>query len=141
MGVSGKKKFDQATNTYCEKTYYGVSNWGNWRLNGREMYSDNLTGDNGEKIRNKINMRHFKDGDVEIDIYLDADQGLMRMKRVGFEDDDKYEAEFRNINNCPDNKDGWIAHFCFEISRDCDQEIRMAIIDKSWYGDEKEIIW
>ena len=134
-----KKKFVDL-DTYGEKTYYGVNCNGGFRLNGKDM-TYNTIGEHGEAIREKINMDHFRIKNIEIDIYLDADKGIMRLKRVGFADNNRYEPEFRNINNCPENKNGWIPHFIFAWDDKTKQELRIAKIDKSSYGKHIDINW
>ena len=54
-------------------------------------------------------------------------------------DDDKYEVYIDNINN-GGNKDGWIPHFIF-AKWVYSQKIRIARIDKSWYGIQQDIAW
>ena len=136
MGLSANKKFQEA-NTWIVKTAYVVTFEGNWYLNGRITHD--TSGRNGEKITSRINLKYFKKEHSEIDIYLDADQGIMRMKRVGSKDADNHEVEIVNINNS--NTDGWVPHLIFEQSKHCTQKIRIARIDESWYGKKKYIEW
>ena len=76
---------------------------------------------------------------MEIDILVDADKGIMKMKRVGFVDDHQYEIQISGINNCPDNTNGgWIPHFIFGSSSS-NQQLRIAKIDRSWYGNQQDI--
>ena len=87
-------------------------------------------------------MDHFGDKNMEIDILVDADKGIMKMKRVGFLNDDKYEIQISGIHNCPDNINGsWIPHFIFGSSKNSNQEIRIAKIDRTWYGKHQDIKW
>ena len=92
-------------------------------------------GDNGEQIREKIDLKHFRDGNMDIDIYLDANEGTMRMKRVGFSDDEKHEVEINNINNCPQNVNGgWIPHFVFSPDSLNAQKLKICVMNPSFYG-------
>ena len=96
----------------------------------------------------KIQMNHFVEVNVKIDIYFNSDNdGILKIKRVGFSDDLKHEVLIKGINNCPENKgwwgkiNGWIPHFVFSSYSRCEQKIQIARIDKSWYGMSKSIRW
>ncbi len=69
-----------------------------------------LIGDNDERLREKITVGHFREGDVLLDIYFNADdnEGTMKIKRVGYTDGDKYERQISGLNKCADNKDGFL---------------------------------
>ena len=143
--MTQKKKF-KGSKVCNEKTFYGIDNCGGWYLNGKYMYSwDGLIGGNKEKIREKINLDHFSEGDVLIDIYFDSmvDGGIMKIKRVGYKDGDKYEAQINNINNCKHNKKkAWIPCFVFSgYSSDNFQAVMISCVPPSYYGVEKEISW
>lgn len=136
MGLSANKAFKE-TNTWNVDTAYLVTFGGNWYLNGR--ITNDTIGRNGGKIQTRVDLKYFKKKSSEIDIFLDADQGIMRIKRVGSKDADNHEVEIMNINNS--NTDGWVPHLIFEQSKNCTQKIRIARIDESWYGKEKYIEW
>ena len=140
MGVSAKRSV-----SYMGSTFYGVSNDGLWELSGCSMWSyqqyDSDKGNNGEIIRERIELDHFNEGDIEIDIYLDADKRILKMKRVGYLDEEKYEAMITNLYT-GNNKEGWIPNFAFGGSAREEQQIRIArIVDISLYGQEAGIEW
>ena len=106
--------------------------------------SDGLIGGNKEKIRKLINLGHFLEGDVLIDIYLNLlfDGGIMKIKRVGYKDGDEYEAQINNISNCKDNyHNAWIPCFVFSSDYDNEQGVMIGSVPPSWYGVEKQIEW
>ena len=113
-----------------------------WYLNGKPISGSDLKGPNGESIREKINCNHFCDGNQEIDIFVDCDNGILRIKRVGYSDDTKYEFEINGINRCSENRNGdWIPHFIFSSNYGNGQKISMARIDSSHYGKTRNIAW
>ena len=135
MGVSAKKSV-----SYGMTTFYGVSNDGYWKLNGLGCWSG-VNGKNGEKIRERIKMNHFTDVDIEIDIYLDADKKILKMKRVGYSDKEEYEPMINNLYT-GNNEEGWIPNFNFGSQADKKQRIMIARIeDESWYGQKEDIKW
>ena len=101
----------------------------------------NSKGDNGEVIREKIRSQHFRDTEVELDLYLDLEnEGLFRMKRVGYKVDEKYEAQIRGINKCSQITNGWIPHFAY-YGGENRQEVQMASIDPKYYGQVLDVQW
>ena len=125
LGVNAKRSTQYGT-------FYGVSNDGQWRVR---------CGENGEEIRESIKLDHFKEGDMEIDIYLDADKRILKMKRVGYLDEEKYEPMITNLYT-GNNKQGWIPNFTFGYDSGQEQQIRIArIVDISLYGQQTAIEW
>ena len=74
---------------------------------------------------------------------LDSDNdGLVKMKRVGYQEDDiDYEVCITGINKCPQNNNGWIPHFLFDSAKDNGIEIQVAKIDKEYYGKALDLGW
>ena len=76
-GVSAKKKFIDDGSSFDKLTYYGVSAINSLFLNGRESV------DADGNIRREIDVTHFRITEGEFDIYLDCDQGILRLCVVG----------------------------------------------------------
>jgi len=111
-------------------------------LNGRYISGSNLKGENGESIREKINVDHFKDGDEEIDVCVDCDGGIMRIKRIGYSENINHEIMINGINKCTDNHhNAWIPHFIWDWRKDNGIKISIAKINPSYYGKGRNIAW
>ena len=136
MGLSSNRSFPDK-NTWGVQTAFVICFNNYFYLNGKAIYARD--GKNGEKLTRRVDLTYFRKKNSEIDIYVDADEGIMRIKSVGTKDADNHEVEMLNINNS--NKDGWVPHFVFEQSKDCPQKIRIARINPSWYGQQNEIKW
>ena len=115
--------------------FYGASTGGYWTLNA--VNANGLTGEDNEKIRKRINLSHFKDvADGEIDLYVDADQGIFRMCVVGMLSEDK-EVEITGLNKS-NNEKGWVPRIIFYNKL---QSFRIASIDVGLYGQTTKISW
>ncbi len=137
FGVSAKRKFEE-TYGYYEETFYGVANDvinDSWYLNGKHITVGNI-GENNEKIKDKIKKNFFMANNMEIDIYLDVDEGILKMTKTGDVEPD-FDAQIDGINN-GGNKNGWIPHIAVQNRF---QNIRIAKINPSWYGIKKDIKW
>ena len=95
-------------------------------------------GENKEKIRAKINLQHFLLEKGEVDIYLDVDQGILKLCVVGVSGKDK-EIYIEGLGNSG-NDDGWVPHLLF-TTQAREQQIRACKIDPECYGKEMEIEW
>ena len=142
-GVSAKKDCGEF-GSQNEKTYYGCSNkglWADWYLNGRRIYEDTrLDGYFGEKIRKKIDTTHFKNNNIEVDLYLDCDEGIFRLCVVGMELNDDTEVEIVGLNNSG-NKNGWVPNVIFS-SKPSELTVRCCkIYSNEYYGKQLEIEW
>lgn len=128
--------------TFFSKTFYGIwTSKNQYFLDGDwgQISTAPLIGKKGEKIRERISTQEFRDhGDCKMDIYLNTNDkgGVMRIKRVG---NDELEVEISNLNKSGNN-DGWIPHFIFCGWRH-KQELRVAKMDPSLYGESDVIEW
>ena len=89
-------------------------------------------------------MDHFKDKEIEIDLYLNThNDGSIAMKRVNYSwlDLDKYEVLITGINKCPNNTNGWIPHFVFRGESNNQQSIQCARINKKYYRKSLNLNW
>ena len=101
-----------------------------------------MKGPNGERIREKIKCDHFSDGNQEIDVFIDCDNGILRVKRVGYSNDTKHEVDIKGIDKCPENRNGgWIPHFIFPFQGYDEYKITMARVNPSHYGKTRNIAW
>ena len=107
-----------------------------------------LVGHNQEKIQKEINVDHFKEDNIMIDIYFDfnMNNGTVKIKRVGYVhgdgNDEDYEIVMTGLNNCSENtKNEWIPHYVFPWDKDNEQKIMMTLIQPSGYGFENDIQW
>ena len=133
-GIRAKKKLNG--DPWDDQTYYGAGTAPYWNLGG----NGGGIGRNGEKLREQISMGHFLVEKCEVDIYLDADQGVFKLCVVGISGTDK-EVFIDGLRNA-ENDDGWVPHLLF--TRFCDdhqQQIRACKIDSECYGKEIEIQW
>ena len=80
-------------------------------------------------------MAHFKDA-TEIDVFVDADQGILRMCVVGMLSEDK-EVEITGLNES-NNKIGWVPRIIFYHKS---QSFEIAHIDTGLYGQRTNILW
>ena len=135
-GVSTKKNCGKYGSESCE-TYYGVSNTGQWRLNGIYITSG-LHGHVNDKIRKRIDMKHFMWNGIQVDLYLDCDEGIFRLCVVGMEVNINNEVEIIGLNKCG-NENGWVPNliFCFNGGT----TVRCGKIDASYYGEALDIRW
>ena len=130
--------------TSSRKTFYGMSSVGDYYLNGAMIWSfQGKTAANDATIRKKIDLSHFKKGDVLVDVYFSsiADGGVLKIKRVGYSDKKKYEVYISGLNKCTENINGWIPHFLFNQEPENGQKVKVASIPASWYGIKKNIDW
>ena len=138
-GVSAKRKFGEYP--WSEKTFYGIDTADNndsFVIDGKSCYK--LVGRNGSKIRKRVSLTHFLEKKVEVDIYLDVDQGILRFCVVGVCDEDK-EVYIEGLRWWPwMNNDGWVPHFLF-CGSGTQQQIRACSIDIECYGKELDIQW
>ena len=135
-GISAKKKFIQ--DPWRHKSFYGVGTRNYWNLHGQTAYT--LIGKNREKIREKINMRQFVMTNGDVDMYLDADQGIFKFCVVGIADEDK-EVYIDGLCNS-ENKDGWVPCLLFANGTGSyKQQLRACCIDSECYGKEMDIQW
>ena len=133
MGIIAKKSFTKDSALFAE-TYYGVSCWSQWYLNGNMS-----RGVLGEKIKNKIDLKHFESlTDGEIDIYVNDVSGEFKMCMVGNCDEHK-EVVIDGINKSG-NKDGWVPCISFGSSA-TSITVRVCEIAPECYGKEIEIEW
>ena len=115
--------------------FYGASSGGYWTLNSDT--TTGLIGKNNEKIRKRIGLSHFQNvTDGEIDVFVDAGQGILRMCVVGMLSED-YEVEIKGLNGSM-NKIGWVPRIIFYHKS---QRFRIAIIDAGLYGQTTKISW
>ena len=142
--MSAKKKFEKEYDTNKEKTFYGIST-GAWYLNGKQISGSGLKGENGEVIRKKINVDHFIETKLEIDLLLNLNNdGSLAMKRVNYSSwftSYKYEVFINGINKCPDNTNGWIPCFVFSSYPYNKQSLQCARINKEYYGKSLNSNW
>ena len=82
-------------------------------------------------------MKHFGKVDGEYDIYVDCDEGILRLCVVGMLEE-KYEAEISGLNEC-DNESGWVPHIVFLANNN--HTFRIARIPNDWYGKPADIPW
>lgn len=101
-----------------------------------------MTGKFGEKIKTKIGTGHFREKEVELDIYLDLDNdGLLKIKKVGDTEDMLRTVQINGINKCPQLTNGWIPHFDFYGGNDNGEEVQIATIDWTCYGKALDLEW
>ena len=84
-----------------------------------------------------IDMNHSKASELQLDIHLDVDKGVLKMKRLRYLDDEKHEPYISNIE-C-DINDGWIAHFIFGNQATDTHKVRIAKVGESFYGEQIDI--
>ena len=134
--MSGKKQLAMDQYPWTKKTFYGVSATNFWNLDGSVIYK--LLGPNGEKIRERIDLTHFLEKKVEVDIYLDVDQGIFKLCVVGVSGEDK-EIYIEGLGGSG-NDDGWVPHLLFSGSG-LQQQVRACSIDSQCYGKRLDIQW
>ena len=136
-GVSAKKTMDGTAGfAYYTKTFYGVSTFGQWYLDGKE-YSVGLNGHHGEKIEKRVDMSYFYVLDGEVDIFLDVTNGIFKLCVVGMKDD--REAVIEGINKSG-NDQGWVPNIVFG-STEIEEEARICEIQEELYGEKVDIEW
>ena len=137
LGVSAKRQFKNGS-TWGQKTFYGVIAFGHWYLNGKE-YSSALTGNNGEKIRERIDLGMFYNtGGVEIDISIDCDNGILKMVIVGNDVKEDKEVYIEGFNNPPNDEIQWTPHLVIGNQK---QQFRICAISSEDYGKPLDIDW
>ena len=75
---------------------------------------------------------HYKSDDFELDIYLNADEGRMKLGVV-----DSIEMGEPRLKNLPLNtSNGWVPYFVFNspIGSNLNTTLRIAKIPIEWYG-------
>ena len=78
--------------------------------------------------------------DIEVDIYVDADSGVLRMKRVGLTHQSKSEIVIKGVKD--NGNTDWIPHFMFSaVTKPYAQRIKIARIDNVCYGQTLDITW
>ena len=102
LGISAKKKFGGAR---YEDTFYGIgvkAEGVEYYLDGMATFGDDgLIGKNGEKIKEKVDINHWKRGEeIELDIMFDGktDNGTLKICRIPKEGNNA-EVVFTEINN------------------------------------------
>ena len=137
-GISAIKKFRE--DYACgDTTYYGISTNDCWWLNGKLIDGWATVGQNGERIRERIDFSHFRNcKDGEVDIYIDCDEGILKICVVGVVGQEK-EVHISELNKSGNN-DGWVPNFLFGYEG-VQQRIRVAVIDAECYGKEIDIVW
>ena len=134
LGVSAKRKF-RNTSTWEQKTFYGGIAYGHFYLNGKECES---AGKHGEKIRERIDLSIFHNADnVEIDISIDCDNGILKMVIVGNVGKEK-EIYIEGFNNSPNDNIEWIPHL---VIGNNSQKFRICAIQSGHYGMPYDIDW
>ena len=144
IGVCDKKKFEREFRAHLQPTFYGIARTCQWYLAGKFMghNKSNLTGTNGEILRENIRTEHFNGTEVELDVCLDLDNnGLLKIKNIANKEEDQYEAQVSGINKCPQLSNGWIPQFDFYGGNDNAQEVQMAKINPRFYGKPLDINW
>ena len=129
-GVSAKQKFTESGSSFEQLTFYGITAINSLFLNGKKSVDDD--GFN----RHNIDVRHFRMTEGEIDIYLDCDQGILRLCLVGQTERNSI-AEITGLNESGNNV-GWVPHFVLYNSS---IKIRIAKIPQAWFGKTKSIAW
>ena len=133
-GICAKKKFRNGP--WCHASFYGFATNKYLNLGGQNVNK----GANGEKIRKKIDMQHFLMKKGEVDIYLDADQGIYKFCVVGIAGEDK-EVYIDGLGNS-ENEDGWVPCLIFDNGTgDYKQQVRACCIANECYGKEIYIQW
>ena len=133
-GIRAKKKLNG--DPWMDETYYGAGTGPYWNVGG----SSRENGINGETLRKRIDMKHFLMKKGEVDMYLDADQGIFKFCVVGISGEDK-EVYIDGLDNS-ENTDGWVPHLLFANGTNGhEQQIRACSIDDECYGQEMEIQW
>ena len=134
-GISAKKKFSK--NPWDCKSFYGVGTNDYWNLDGEAKFG--RRNKKSGKIRKRIDMQHFKMKKGEVDIYLDADQGIFKLCVVGIHGEEK-EVYIEGLNDSGNNK-GWVPHLLFAAASNNGQQVRACSIDSEYYGQKMDIQW
>ena len=124
-GVSAKILMSRYA--YSCQLFYGVSTYDQWWGNGSWLAS-----------HKKNNIEHFQFEQGEVDIFLDATNGIFKLCVVGMKGDDK-ELVIEGMNKSG-NKDGWVPNISFG-SGAVDQEARICKIETDLYGEKFDIQW
>ena len=112
--------------TYEEKTFYGASTLNKLFLNGKQCDSTK-------------DLKHFGLGlkQGEIDIFIDANKGIVRSCVVGQLHKNK-EVYIDGLVNVQSGK-GWVPYIYLGIAQ---QEIRICKIENAnYYGKRLDIVW
>ena len=139
VGISAKLKIAEDDHNYYSwlkraGTFYGISSNGYWYLDGNPTKNAPT-----DTVQNRnVDPYWIMESDAYIDIFVDADLGILRMKPITqIDDHDISELKIVNINKCPTNPNaihGWIPYFAFNDLYGCKQQVRIAQIDESLYG-------
>lgn len=124
--IKGKSYFFEGSNN----GFYGVSTYSQWYISGNSLHPGN-----DEYIREQIDMFHFGEAECEVDIYLDCDEGILKLCVVGLMDE-KYEAQMIIPKQKEDKSDcliDWTPHLIFP-SFSFGPKIKIAQISLLEYG-------
>ena len=105
-------------------------------MDGKPVHE--LIGPNKEEIKERIDIALFPAAtDLEVDIYVDADQGIFKFCMVTDDDiiDAKTEGVITGLNNSK-NEDGWLPHLHLYNT---DVQFRICEIDSQCYGKSMNI--
>eukprot|EP01083_Nonionella_stella_P027834 76668_1 len=125
VGVSGKKMFED--NNLNQDTVWGIA-----RSKTSNYYKPHI-----HSHKNNIDLEHFIEREIAIDMYLDAHKGLMKLCVVGMCTEDK-EARLWNMPTSETEgwQYGWVPHFMFGTNSK-NTELRIMEIYHEWYGLEQ----
>ena len=114
---------------------YGVSTYSQWYFGD---YLDSNVHD--DCIRDRIEMFHFGQEECEVDIYLNCDEGILKLCVVGMKDV-KHEAQM-TISKLKHDKDqhGWLPQIKLSWPK-CQTKVRIAQISVLEYGIPQSIQW
>ena len=136
-GVSAKREYAPGL-SYQAATFYGCSaKTAVWYLNGSYCPIGERNGRCGDKIRKRIDTKHFAKDNIEVDLYLDCDKGIFRLCVVGMDIDINNEVEITGLNNVG-NEDGWVPHVLFI---DHSVVVRCCSIQAEFYGQKMDFQW
>ena len=77
------------------------------------------------------NMKHFQIKNVDVDLYLDVDQRMLKLCVVGVSGEDE-EVYINGLCNS-ENIEGWVPHLLFETVSNR-QSVRVGSVDSGCYG-------
>ena len=123
-GIAAKRSINGYA--YNDDSFYGVTTYNQWRANGSGIDQDNF------------DIEPFKFEQGEVDIFLDATNGIFKLCVVGMKGEDKeivIEGLYKSQNN-----DGWVPNIVFG-SGAVEEEARVCEIDSDLYGEQFDIAW
>ena len=102
------------------------------------MNGKSVAGENNENTRKIIDLQHFSMRHGEDDIYLDAGQGIFKLRVVGVPGENK-EIYIEGLGNTG-NDEWWVPNLLFDGYRP-NQEMRACGIDSECYGKKIVVQW